>query len=538
MKITVRNGNIVFEDSFSSKERIKTIPGRSWKQKEKVWTLPYTIDNIELVNAMFNAHLNKPQIKTRAKNVMAVEDPHIKNLYTHQRVSVAVGRQTDAFADMSEPGTGKTLVQIELMLERDVWPALIVCPKSIMEAVWVTQINEIRNKYDGWLTPVMFDKGSAFIKTALKYLKTHEDKFDSKYYKGFIYILNYEMVPLVLEELLKIPWQYIICDESTKIKNPKAIRSKAVIKLRDKAKYRSIMTGTIAPNGLIDIFNQFKFIQPLIFGDLFYAFRSKYFYNGGFENKEWFPRPESMDIVKEKIEKISIQHFKRDCIDLPPLVEEKRYVELTGQQKQHYTNLKEQFITFLNETEVVTAPYAITRMMKLRQVCSGFVYMEDRAFPIKNNKETELLSLLEELEDKQIIIFAHFTETINHVQKLLAQNKKSVATFYGKINEQLKQANLKDFENGSIQYLIANPASAGHGLNLQFCSNIIYYELDFNLENFLQSMQRIERIGQKNKMTVYYLLVKNTLETYVLRKLRSKQNLNKQLDIKELKEQL
>ena len=146
------------------------------------------------------------------------------------------------------------------MLERQQWPALIVCPKSIMEAVWVEQLESVGQ----FLIPILLEGSSIKVKkdidTMLEYHSAIE--ISDLFWKNRICIINYEKVPLVIDALLKIKWKSIILDESTKIKSPTAKRSKAIMKLRDVVFYRSIMTGTLAPNGLQDAFNQYKFVNP------------------------------------------------------------------------------------------------------------------------------------------------------------------------------------------------------------------------------------------------------------------------------------
>ncbi len=518
----IQGNKVYLKVPYDEKEVIKQVPGRRWHKKTKLWSVPYDEDTVEIINSLLGTKIAAPKItrmlisnRTTAKNLI------LDNLYEHQKRSVMMGRITKYFADLSEPGTGKTLVQIELMLERDEWPVLVVCPKSIMEPVWQKQLYEIDIEF----FPIILNDGSSKVKNILDSFTLKINNFNKR-----VFIINYEMVPLVINELLKIKWKSVILDESTKIKSPTAKRSRAVMQLRN-VDCRSIMTGTLAPNGLQDAFNQFKFVQPKIFGEAFYAFRHRYFTPGGYMNYEWFPKPDAIETFKQKIKGISVQHLKRNCLDLPPLVEEIRKVDMSARQKSFYAQMKDECIIWLNENDAVTAPFVITKIIKLRQIASGFVYFEDKTYPIsKNNpKDTAMLEILEQLGNEKCIIFAHFNRTIEHINRLLPT--KAIA-YYGKE----KQFALKEFENEpDCQILVANPASAGHGLNLQFCSNIIYYELDFNLENYIQSMQRIERIGQKNKMTVYHLLTKNTIENYIYKKLKTKQDINKSLDINELK---
>jgi SNF2 family DNA or RNA helicase len=532
MKHEIKGNWVILSDCWTYLEKIRAIPGRKYDPNTKRWAVPYNLDSVHQINILLNLKLPSPIVGKAAAEISGhtslTGDFVIKHLYHHQQDSVNVGRAQHYFADLSEPGTGKTLVQIELLAERKSWPALIICPKSIMHEVWEKQLSE--NGYGC----IVLEGGSAKIKKKLESMPVNVTT---------IFVVNYDIVAGILLDLLRIKWQIIILDESTKIKSPSAQRSKAIMKLRDSAKYRSIMTGTIAPNNLLDVFNQIKFVDPSIFGDLYYAFRQRYFYPGGYQNYEWFPRPEAMPIIHERLKLIAVQHKKRDCLDLPPLVHEVRRVELTGEQDDLYEQMRDEFMLYLKNTkEPITAPFVITRLMKLRQICSGFVYYDEgdgrrRAEGFNTNKLGELEDILEQLGDQKAIIFCHFNQTIARLGPYLAC-EIAVTIYDGTMNNHEKKKSLDYFSGTGARLLIANPASAGHGLNLQFCSNIIYYEHDFNLENYLQSMQRIERIGQKNKMTVYHILCKDTIEEYIYKRLNSKIDINKKLDIEELKREI
>lgn len=524
----IKDGLVYLYNSYEYKEDIKKILGRRWNPDEKAWTIPYNKKTIEEANQILNVSIKVP----REKKIPVIEfNPRIKYLYKHQRDSVKVGLKSPFMADLSEPGTGKTLTAIELILQRDKWPILIICPKSIMEVVWKEELEKIKEELGLTFQTVLLNGSSAKVKNAL-----HDLYRDG--YPNFIAIINYDKVDIVLDHLYLFEWDQIILDESTKIKSPTARRSKAILKLAKKsaATHRHIMTGTLAPNGLLDAFNQMRFLSPDLFGESYYAFRQSYFMQQPWDQYNWYPKQDSYDRFRKTLEGVSIQHKKRECADLPPLVEEKRVFSLSPDQHKAYQQMKKEALLVLKDLTIV-APFKITQLMKLRQICSGFLYLPEETRSenyetLSNNKFFELMDLLEEIEDK-VIIFCHFNHSIQYLSKAI---DNSVA-FLGSDLE--RQQALSKFKNtDKFKYLIANPASAGHGLNLQYCSNIIYYELDYNLENYLQSIDRINRIGQKNKMTVFYLIAEATLEGFIFKKLKLKQDINKKIDVSELRDAL
>ena len=533
MTFEIKDNCVWFFDSYDYKESIKTIFGRQFISKEKAWTIPYTTEAVTKANSLMNISIPLPKLDQRGK-IKPLTDFYIPNLYAHQKETISKGKSIHSIADLSEPGTGKTLSAIELFLQHNKFPVLVVCPKSIMHEVWEKEINKVNLGLSDQVIPACMPTGTQKIKELLKSIY-------SANHNRFIIIINYDSVVACIRELMLFEWGVVILDESTRIKNPKAQRSKAILQLRERATHTHIMTGTLAPNGLIDAYNQIRFVAPEVVGSSFYAFRYHYYTQNPFNEYQWDLKPGSAERFNRLIAPISIQHKKRDCVDLPPLVEEVRVFDLSPPVKKAYKSMREEALAVIrdmeeNQEKVLVAPFKITEIMKCRQICSGFAIFtqEETITQIHpNSKMYELIELIEDIGQKTIV-FCHFRESMRQVYASLKESNIN-ALVYDDEKKRKEVLNLFEKED-KWKVLIANPASAGHGLNLQFCSNIIYYELDFNLENYLQSMDRINRIGQKNKMTIYYLLASGTIERQIYNKLKNKENLNKKLDVSKLKD--
>jgi len=268
---------LVCGKTFELREQLKAAGGR-WDKAQKAWKFSYDPDTVELLNTWLCLRIPFPQIISEVKINDNKQDNFLLQLYSHQKKSVMLGRQTAIMADLSDPGTGKTRVQIELILERNAYPVLVICPKSIMEPVWKRQLEEVGIK------PHLLNNGSAAVEKYIKKWLVSDNEFNEQ-----VFIINYEMVPRTINDLLKIQWKYIICDESTRLKSRNAKRSRAVMKLRDVPQYRSILTGTPAPNGLLDIFNQFRWLDPRLFGENYYVFRQRYFHQKPWDQWTWYP---------------------------------------------------------------------------------------------------------------------------------------------------------------------------------------------------------------------------------------------------------
>jgi len=501
------------------------------------------------------------------------------DLYEHQKTSFEKFIKLTFCADLSEPGTGKTRVQIALLLHRKSKLNLIMCPPSTAIKVWKQQLDEAFPPE----CQIVLDKGSRKALDFLDGLTGHED---------YNIIVPYDTAKIIIPKkknisygLTRVFWSTIILDESTKCKNPQSMRAKRVMFL--KSQYRSIMTGTVAPNSLMDIFPQFRFLSDNIFGSSWFSFRERYFSNqlivqtflenGNIyikfpyskkavnfikktksyywnnlesawvskftaddiegaayvvnklksmdDGATYYLKPGALEAVRAKMAPYSVRHHKKDCLDLPPVIHEYRICEMTPDQKRAYKQMKQDMILFLETGEPITAPFAITKLMKMRQISSGFVYGDERIIHFPQNRTDLIVELVEQIPG-EVIIFAHFRESIKMICRALAKENMSFVQFTGKVDE------LNLFEN-EVKILVANPMSAGHGLNLQFCSDIIYYEKDFNLETYLQANDRINRIGQKNKMTIYHLQ-SSGIDIQIDKRLEAKGDVLKELDIKEL----
>ncbi len=336
----------------------------------------------------------------------------------------------------------------------------------------------------------------------------------------------------------------VLVHNSSRIKNHKSDTYKNLIKMISKMKFRVVMSGTPCPNSYTELWTQINFIKPGLLPESFNKFRNKYFYLGRGDQKMqvqgYMPRKAMAEMFKKgwtyKISPQMRDEFfsliapwtywlkKEDCLDLPETVDEIRLVEMTVPQKKAYKEMKRDLITWI-EDNAVTAQVALTKLMKLRQITSNFLLTEDHeAIELgpSNPKFKALEELLEDIGDKPVIIWAVFKKDITYLTEKLAY-RKSGNLYSGTID---KQDTINKFKSGEIMTLICNPQSVAHGLTLVNCSYSIYYSLDYSWENYIQSKNRIHRIGQKNKCTYIHLLADNSIDQMIYQVLGDKDRRN------------
>jgi SNF2 family DNA or RNA helicase len=451
-------------------------------------------------------------------------------LFTHQKAGIeTVLKNGGSGALFFDPGTGKTRTALEIFDRlRNSNPKLrlfVFCPLSLIEGAWRPEIK----KYFG---------------DQFTFSNCHKEGVDSM---ADIMCVNYEFLVQtkkleIIKDLIRGGDWMAVLDESSKIKNHKAITTKALLSLRLLFKHRIVMSGTPAPNDETEYWGQIEFVRPGILFDNFSKFRNTYFrlerngipveMNGMVITKrtmqELFKRGAEYKISADNRSKMFdrigylIHSAKKDeCLDLPEQVDELRLIEMGPDQKRAYKQMKRDLITQINEKAIV-AQVALTKLMKLREITSGFAMDEDgSAIELKEcPKLKELEEILDELGDRQAIIWGQFTYEIKKIRALLAERGAGVATLFGETLDKTDAINA--FIDGRVRYLVAHPASAAHGLTFVNCSHQIFFSIDYSWERYEQARARTHRAGQKQTCVYYHILAAGTIDEEILEVLRKK----------------
>lgn len=432
------------------------------------------------------------------------------------------------FCDM---GTGKTRMALEIFARlRNREPGLkmiVACPLSLIESAWGDDIR-------------CFSEFS--------YFNMHDENLPATLTRDIL-LINFESLILKrnIEIYRLIRNNLFVIDESSKLKNHKSKITKAVLFLRKFARYKIIMSGTPAPNSPLEYWAQMVFLDDGIFNKSFFAFRNYYFHLArgsqvmnlhgqmitrdlmrDIMRKGW-----KYEITKENLKKLTqrIDPFifrakKEDCLDLPEQLDEVRKVELSGEQKRIYKEMKRDLIAEIKGS-FITAPVALTKLMKLREIASGFaINSEGKEIEISvSAKLNELEEVLDELGPQQVIVWTNFKWENEKIQGLLKYKNKTYSTLYSETKN--KDESIQFFRAGVSQYLIANTHSAAHGLTFVNCSTQVFFSLDYSWEYYEQAKARIHRAGQTKKCTYIHIIAKDTIDEQILRTLKTKGDINK-----------
>ena len=464
--------------------------------------------------------------------------------YAHQLTALEKSWNRETYAYFMEMGTGKTKVLIDnvamLYDKGKVNGALIIAPKGVV-GTWYNQ--EIPTHLPKHIENVCVLWQSNITKEQSRKLGT---LFKTGEELHFL-IMNVEALSTTkgtdfARKFLSSHNTLMAIDESTTIKNPKAKRTKNIIKLSELAKYRRIMTGSPVTRNPLDLYSQCQFLSPwLLDFQSYYAFRTRYAImktaNISGRQIQLVAGFQRLAELSEKLKPFSYRVLKADCLDLPDKIYMKRQIKLSPDQNKLYEQMRKEALATLNGKRVTTVN-ALTQLMRLHQItCGHFTSDDGTTQPIKNNRIDELMDVLEEIEGKAII-WAHYqydiNTIINEVEKV--HGPGSIVDYYGLTPQDERQENIKKFQNDDkCRFIVGTPQTGGYGITLTAANTVIYYSNGYDLEKRLQSEDRAHRIGQQKSVTYVDILADETVDEKIVKSLRKKINIASEVLGEELK---
>ena len=446
--------------------------------------------------------------------------------YEHQRRAAAFAldrlSRGGGAALLMEMGTGKTLTSIgivgQLWKERRIARLLIVAPLSIL-GVWRDEFDKFAG-YDYCLSVL---EGTAARKAdTIRHMAGKSLQ---------VLVINYESAWRMEKELAEWRPDMIVCDEGHKIKTHNIAASKAMHRLAAKAKYRLLLTGTVITNKPIDVFSQYKFCDPAIYGNSFYQFRNRYFDMVGFGGYTPVMKRSMEGEFTERLHSIAFRATKAECLDLPEFTDIVQRIDLEPQAMRVYRQLVRDSYAELVEGSV-TVTNVLSQLLRLSQLTGGYVGNDDAGgvTQVSTAKLDALANLVDGAvaDGRKIVVIARFVPEIHAIGKMLEKKKIRYAQISGEIRDRDEQ--IAAFQNDpDVPVFIGQIATAGLGITLTAASLMVFYSLDYSMSNYEQTRARIHRVGQKNECTYIHLVARGTVDEKVLKALHDKANLAKSL---------
>lgn len=398
-------------------------------------------------------------------------------------------------------GLGKTLTTLSAIDElKNIfginYKILIIAPKKVAEETWSTEIE----KWD-------------FDLTYSKVLGSTKQREQALAEEADIYLINRENIVWLVEYYkTKWPFGFVIVDELSSFKSSKAKRFRALRKVRPKIERVVGLTGTPAPNSLIDLWPQMYLLDR---GERLETsqtrYKNKYFYpdkQNGHIVYSWGLRPGSEEAIYGQIEDICISMKAKDYLKLPPRTDNVVPVQLSNLAT--YKQMEQDLVLDFKGQEV-TAANAAVLVNKLLQLANGAIYDDEKqAIHIHDDKLDALENIVEDSQGQPILVFYQYQHDLDRIKARFPQA------------EELED--LDRWNQGEIPILLCHPQSAGHGLNLQKGGHIIvWFGLTWSLEYYQQANARLDRQGQTEPVIVHHLVAQNTVDEKVLQVLQGKE---------------
>ena len=424
----------------------------------------------------------------------------------------------------SEMGTGKsaiTLAVLRILYNQELIDnILIICPLSVVET-WRTEI----------------EKHTTFEYTRLVGTLNNKIKLLKK--KTPIFLISYDSISgrkqtlgVLFSAITEKKFDVIICDEATHLKSYKALRTKAVMQLCDSVPRTIFLSGQPIIGKPEEVLTIYRVMDGgTTFGKNFWAARHRYFENWGSAFPDWHLRKDKSEEFKERLFTNCTRVLKSECLQLPEKIFTERYAYLTPEQIGVYVPIAQELLQILHlPAGEVKITNKLVKLAKLSQISNGFVYTDKEPQVFAHNPKLDLLqTVIEEVpEDEKIVIFAKWRQDIETIKQYLSSHDIGYSVIHGSVKD--RQTPIANFTNDEDTRVLLSQITAGaYGLNLMAANHVIYYSFGFSAGEWIQSQDRIHRIGQTKTCLYISLLCASTVDMYIADVLKNKTDLAKSL---------
>jgi len=479
--------------------------------------------------------------------------------WLHQQIELEQHAATEGRCIFWEQGTGKTKIVLDTFVQQlqagAVTGLVVVAPPNV-ERNWI-KVEAPKHIP----APILAGLTMHAWSTARKGRKDHKEsvakllKAEGPVVLAISYdaLLTKDGAELVKALLVERPCMFI-ADESARIKNPKALRTKTMLKASKLAYQRRPLSGTPITSKPFDVYTQVMFADDGFWKSKgigsYFAFRNRFgvwrqrMLAGGRSFQE-LVQYRDLDTLQTWLAEIATRVEKKDALDLPPKIYKRQIFAMSAKQAAFYEQMKNDFaVQMSKETEAVTAELAIVRMLRLQQIACGYlpVATEDGETEMvqidtENQRLQTLLELVEDYDGKAII-WARFRSDIDQLEKALTDvyGADAVVRMDGSTKEAQREVAVERFQNGTARFFIANAATAGEGLTLHAAKLVIYYSQAFKLGERLQSEDRAHRGGMSEEPVVYVdMEAEDTIDAHITANLLAKKEVSARVLGAELK---
>lgn len=540
---SIDGGRIRLYTEYAERHRAAAIPGRRWITSQKCWSYPATpavwariihafpeLANEE--NELARQLARRREVRSREP---ATEPDYECNLepWAHQVEATRFARDMDACLLDCWMSAGKTKMAFDAIAARGHEKVLVLCPTAAID-VWEDEAA----KHD----PVGYhilalNEGSVPDRAG----RLREGAASGG---PIMAVLNYEASwrePMD-EAILSVEWDCLVMDESHRVKSPGAKQARFAARIQ--ARHKIALTGTPMPHSPLDLYGQYRVLDPGIFGTSFTRFRARYAVMGGFEGRQVLGFQNEAEL-RRYMDSICY-HVPKDELDLPEIQFIRRPVTLEPRARRIYTDLEENLIAGV-EDGVVTAANALAKLVRLQQVTSGWVPVEraggeplslDAEVPdnpeliaVSDAKHRSAQELLDDLgAGEPVVVFCRFTRDLQAVRGIAEGLDRTYDEISGG-----SRGGYRRWQEGNVDILGVQLQAGGVSIDLTRARFAVFYSLGYSLGDYQQCIARIHRTNQDHPVAVYHLLAKGTVDEKIMRALDSRRRVIESI-LSEIKE--
>lgn len=419
----------------------------------------------------------------------------------HQRYALRWGRELDRVGWFLEMRLGKSLIAARwLLAKKDPWPALIIAPLSVLP-VWQDELAA-----EGTASVLLRGSAEERLRLAEEASRSFCLMNPQGLYSPGHRTLRGKVKP-VPSLVALYPWRSVIVDESTCLKNPKAVTSRVASFAFKHAIYKACLSGLPNPKSLLDFFQQMLFLHESFLGcENYWRFRDRHFIQLDPFGSKWAPKKGFAVAMKEHL-KLTCHFLTRKEAGLGnEKVFERRYISLPQKVRRAYNNAEKHF-----ELGDTLTQWTFEVRNWLSQMCGG----RSKGQPDlhHNAKLNELLELLTgELEGQSVVVWARYRREITAIRDAIRSQGITCSTYTGSTPVEKRGIRTQEFQDGKLQVLVVQQQTGKFGLNLSRSSTSIYFSLLDDPEAFAQSLDRLEHLEKKEPLLYLFLLAQDTID--------------------------
>lgn len=532
--IALESERLVVRTDYAHKETCKGIPGARWDGDRRAWVYPASTVTAGELSAAFpcaqwddlatsllrgaEAHAAAAAVRTQPTDTLAPIPATKTTPWPHQVRAYHFAKDLPGVIFDLGMGTGKTKTAIDLIVNQGWNRTLILCPKSVVP-VWPFQAetHAARPLDVTTLTGGTVAQRVRALKQALAVATARR--------VPVAIALNYEAAwrDPMSSALLALDWDAVVFDEIHRIKAPGGKAAMFCSRLADRTPRRIGLTGTLMPHGPLDVYAQCRAIDKGVFGTSYTLFRSRYAVMGGYGNHQVVGYTNEADL-KARLAKITFRVTSEEVQQLPETIDTVIPTPLGAVAQRHYAQLSSDFVTAC-ESGTVTASNALTRLLRLQQLTSGYLRLDrdiesgadGRIEAIDDAKQSALDDLFHDANEP-VVVFCRFHQDLDAVAAAAAYVGRSCLELSGRRNE------LAAWQQGEADILAVQIQSGSVGIDLTRAALAVFYSLGFSLGEYLQARKRVHRPGQTRRVRYYHLIAPQTVDQQIYDALSKRQD--------------